>query len=258
MGKTMSRKERRVGVRYLPWVFFFFALGLAIGVAQGAIDATSTKDQGLRKEPKKIRIAVFDSGKGSNHESKVTSLLKQSLKDCEQCEFRSYPIYNWNGELSVGRFLSALQRAEESADILHFSWNIERSAKTKEIEERILELGQSGKIIVAAAGESTKNGRKLLKLNETVMGSAAGAFLIGELSPRGWLNLRSNYGDELFTALPAPAGLRGSSFSSIAFTSKLAKSLVRYRQNFLLQKLRINRQKSTAPWPRLDRLFEAI
>lgn len=254
----MLKKDRKGGIRYLPWLFFFFVLGLAIGVAQGAFSAGDAKINGLRKAPKKVRIAVFDSGKGSIHESNVTALLKQALKSCAECEYRAYPIYNWNGELSVGRFLSALTRAKESADILHFSWNIERSASTSGIEELLQEIAKEGKIIVAAAGESTKQGRKLLKLKETVMGKAPGVFLIGELSPRGWLNLRSNYGDELFTALPAPPGLRGSSFSSIAFTAELAQALVKYKSDYLLQKIRINRQKSTAPWPRLDRLFEEI
>ncbi len=254
----MQDKNRRAGIRYLPWVFFFFVLGLAIGVAQGAINKSSASDSGLREKPKTIRIAIFDSGEGSSHEKKVTALLRRGLSGCGQCEIRSYPIYNWNGELSVGRFLSALSRAKENADILHFSWNIERGRNTKDIEEAIKGLVQSGKIVVAAAGESTKNGRKILKLNETVMGSTPGVFIIGELSPRGWLNIRSNYGDELFTALPAPPGLKGSSFSSVSFTSLLAKSLSRYRGDFLLQHLRNNRQQSTAPWPRLDRLFEKI
>ncbi len=271
----MLKKEHKGGFHYhLPWIFFVRALTLwlvlglggsgflaATESAQGAISGSGeelAKDNGLRKTPKKVQIAVFDSGKGSSHESKVTALLKRALKDCADCEYRAYPIYNWSGELSVGRFLSALTRAKEFADILHFSWNIERSPKTADIEEMLQKMAKQGKIIVAAAGESTKHGRKILKLSETVMGKVPGVFLIGELSPRGWLSLQSNYGDELFTALPAPPGMRGSSFSSVAFTGKLAQVLGKYKPDYLLQKIRINRQKSTTLWPRLDRLFEAI
>lgn len=206
--------------------------------------------------PNKIRISVFDSGAGFDHEKKILKILKSHLASCRSCEVRSFPIYEKDGTLRVSGFLSALKKGAQGAQILHFSWNIPAIPKTEPIVQALNDLSRQGKIIVASAGENYENRHRILKLSGTVMGKVQGALIIGELDPRGYLSPRSFYGDEMLTALAPPEGNSGSSFSAVLFTAELAKALTTADTKTVVERVQTAKKKNTTLYPKLEDLFQ--
>ena len=206
--------------------------------------------------PSFIKIGVFDSGVGSKHQSKVIGLLVDETIKCKRCKILTFPIYDLNGNLTEERFLAAIAEAKKKGvNVFHFSWNLKSSLSTKKLEQTLSSLIAGGGVIVAAAGESWTRGRRVMRLSETVMGKVPGIFLVGELSRDQVLTVRSNYGPEMTTALNSPVGYKGSSYSSISFTGRIARSLQVLDSTILLKKLKLNKHEAASEWPDLDRLF---
>ena len=205
-------------------------------------------------------VAVFDSGPSHPHEAAVMSVLQRNLRGCGRCKIKTYPLYDSAGNMPRAKFLGALQAAEtDGALLLHFSWNQASNSEFKPVLAELDRLQAAGKVIVAAAGESVTQGRRIQKLDQTVMGQVDGALIIGELTRGGWLNPRSNYGEELFTALKTPHNRNGSSFAAAMFTARLAKAMTRSTDTAeVLRVLKQNKSGFNGKWAPLKALFRNL
>ncbi|MDZ7840872.1 MAG: hypothetical protein U5R46_08650 [Gammaproteobacteria bacterium] len=104
---------------------------------------------------------------------------------------------------------------------------------------------------MAASGQGL--GIDDVALSETVMGNVHHALVIGALGENGGLSGNSVRG-KLLTALPAPIGTLGSSYSAALFTAKLAEVLCR-KKDFDLQVLSANKQNSLQKYPSFEELL---
>jgi hypothetical protein len=109
------------------------------------------------------------------------------------------------------------------------------------------------KILISAGGAPT--GRELSgPLSKTVMGQIPESFIIGELSKKNRLVLNSYYGEPMFTAIAAPEGLPGSSFSSVLFTSALVNAMDKDPRKDWKRNLRVRKLSSQEVYPDLKDL----
>lgn len=171
------------------------------------------------------RICIMDSGAGSTHEASVRatllSLLEQKNIPSETVTPRltSLPIYEPDGRLMKRRFLEQIDKATQSCDLVHLSWNLPHTESTIEIERALDKLGREHAVLVGAGGGPPTGLRA--PLSGTVLGNVSTALIVGELGVDG-LTTPAYSGAELLTALHAPAGTRGSSFSSLVLTAEIA------------------------------------
>lgn len=235
------------------WVFFFFA-GL-LGLLSPTISWA------------KIRIAVLDSGVGSTHEQKILEIFKSELKNSNEYEWVSFPIYSSKGELVEKKFLQSLDRASQNFQIIHLSWNMPATPAFKKIIEKLQQLSEKS-IVVAASGETQaaaagSPARLQPSVIETVMGQVPKALLVAELSAAHKMPHQAFRGPQILTALVAPTPDSGSSFSAAVFSARLAKAWAMYNsknkpldaQQVLVQ-IKKNRELSPDPFPSLDDLLK--
>lgn len=232
-----------------------------VGLA-GAAEESSKKEKSL------VKIAVLDTGSGSPHENQIVSDLTELIKiklNSEKTpageiqdliQIKVFPIYTKNGTLTEKQFLTSLQKAAKTSDVIHLSWNILSTAKTLKIETALKNLNDQ-KIIIAAAG-NPENSSFNQKLETSVMGKVPGAFIVGELDHKGHLSIHSFFGREMFTALTPVQGRKGSSFSSIKLTAAIALRLSEMKTSLrafeLKEQLRLAKQKSFSVYPTLREL----
>ena len=240
-----------VANKLLVTLLFSFSILLFDGALSYSSDAV------INKEAPPIFVAIFDTGKGNSHEDRVIKLFQQELKNCSRCIIKNFPLYDAEGNLREKIVLNALKDAQKIKPALyHFSWNIEHSEKTKGIEKELQKIVDGGAVIVAAVGENPQNRHRMLKLSETVMGQVKGVLLIGELNEKGNLASRSNYGEELFTALKSPKGYLGSSFSSVRFSARFLEEIQNKSSTKVLVKIHEAKKKSFLLYPSLNELFD--
>lgn len=244
----------RWGQRFSALVFLLGGLplfGCTLASVEKSVDA---KD----REP---TICVLDSGSGNSHQKEVLIAL-ESLLSAEawssqriQSAIKTYPIYEADGSLASANVLRQLNAAAETCDILHLSWNLQRSPRTLEIEERLSQISLN-KIVVIAAGATTTGG--IEPLRRTVAGQIKNAIIIAEAMEDGRLHPSSYSGGEIAIALPPPKGKAGSSFSSLRVSSALLNS---WSQRKPLQWLEWSRSvnefvRKNGRFPSLERLLE--
>lgn len=170
------------------------------------------------------RLCVLDSGPGNSHEARVRETLLELLRQkgisraLVEPRLTSLPIYESDGRLPKRRFLEQIARAGESCDLVHLSWNLPHAEGTIEIEGALESLGREKAVLVAAAGGPPTGLQR--PLADSVLGRVASALIVGERGVDG-LIYPSYTGPEMLTALPAPAGTQGSSFSSLILTAEI-------------------------------------
>ncbi len=168
----------------------------------------------------KTKLAVIESHEAHPHRKQIEELFKSKLDPAVDVRYINF--YEANGDLTEATALKALDDAK-SADVIHLSWNLPDEPAFSKIKKRLQQLAGK-KILIAAAG--APSGRELsAPLSKTVMGQVPDAFVIGELTKKARPAINSYYGEPLFTALQAPEGHLGSSFSSVLFTVSLVNAV---------------------------------
>ncbi|MBX9765982.1 MAG: hypothetical protein K2X47_01815, partial [Bdellovibrionales bacterium] len=178
---------------------------------------------------------------------------------------RDFSLFDRKGGFDSYPTIKALKAlgSKPEGRILHFSWNDEKNVRYEAFALELTKLVAKETLVVAAAGENVDDPNRILKLEETVMGATIGksdfGFLIGELNDKNHLSARSNYGPELFTALPPPEKKSGSSFSAPRFSARLACVLASGKNKESLQNfvkvLRVKKNSLNTLYPSLENLF---
>lgn len=240
----------------MPWLFNLTVLIHCLAPF-GALAANS----------KTLEIALFDGGIKNLHHIEVRKVILQEVQThCPgKVTLKDFSLFTAKGSFdsnSVVKSLESLALVQKSR-ILHFSWNDAQSPIYASFEQVLRKAAANGTPIVAAVGENVDDPNRMLKLSQTVMGSSIGksnfGFLIGELNERGQLSARSNYGEELFTALPPKKGKAGSSFSAPLFSARLACALALKKKNIttvdFINGLRVKKNSFNTLYPSLENLF---
>lgn len=168
----------------------------------------------------KVKLVVIESHESHPHRKNVEELFKSKLDSAVEVTYLNF--YEANGELREETALKAVKLAE-GADVVHLSWNLPDDPRFSKLKSSLRKLAKN-KILISSAG--APSGRELSgPLSKTVMGKIPESFIIGELGKRNRLVVNSYHGDPMFTALPAPEGQPGSSFSAVLFSAALVNAM---------------------------------
>ena len=172
-----------------------------------------------------VKIALFDTPKGTEHGDRVYRYLKNKIKSCRTCSVQRYEFFDDKNKVDPTKFLNHLQKLSSKIQILHLSWNVPYETKYDLIIEELNKKILQGLIVVAASGDSQNPGEINLELKDTVLGKVKGIRLIGEINSKGRLNRNAYYGPEIFKSYPTIKEHPGSSFTSVHETAQLALEL---------------------------------
>lgn len=198
-----------------------------------------------------LKVAVLDTPAGHSHSQNVIAVIESNYSASCRLEVELFPVYE-RGNLTVPGFLAALQESREfNPDITNISWNTLYRSAYEPIVRELQKVSDTGFLVTASGQNLSPDG--IHALSSTVMGRVPRALVIGELSKRGRL-ARYNVHGELFTALPAPDGTLGSSFSAALFTGKLAERVC-WDNAFDWSMLMDNKRNAPGQYPSLEELL---
>lgn len=202
-------------------------------------------------QPHTLKVAVLDTPLGHPHSRNVIRVIESNYSASCRLEVELFPIYE-RGNLTVPRFLSALRKSREFSPVItNISWNTLYHEAYEPIVRELRKVSQTGFLVTAGGQDLSPHG--IHALSDTVMGKVPGALVIGALSEDGRLARRSVHG-ELLTALPAPDGTLGSSFSAALFTGKLAERVC-WNNAFDWSVLMDNKRNASEKYPTLEELL---